>query len=127
MYTLNSSIRSEESCRIVTASASHSVGPVHPVAGDLERAQYEVLDLAIKIFGCDLSVLFPMDPLTGEFEWPPRRRGHLQGAPSVFEKPRPQGLARHTLEAGILKVENVSESEYASDFTSQESIQSFIA
>lgn len=112
----------------MSVSESYSVGPAHPVAGDLERAQYEVLDLAIKIFGCDLSVLFPMDPLTGEFEWPPRWRGHLRGDPSVFQKPRSDGLARHALKERVLKVANVSEEpECASDFTRQESIQSFIA
>ncbi len=100
-----------------------------PIAGDLERAQYEVLEVAIQIFDCDLSVLFPMNPLTGDFGWPPRVSGKLLEGQSAFDRPRPDGLARHTLAAGgVLKVEDLREKpEYASRFTQQEKVHSFIA
>ncbi|HYM63033.1 MAG TPA: GAF domain-containing protein, partial [Thermoanaerobaculia bacterium] len=112
----------------MTVSESHSIGLARPIAGELERAQYEVLDVAIQIFGCDLSVLFPMNPLTGDFGWPPCVRGNLLDGQSAFDRPRPDGLAHHILTESILKIEDLRRTpEYASKFTQQEKILSFIA
>lgn len=96
-------------------------------SGDLERAQNEVLDLALKLFGCDIAVLFPINPLNGDFGWPPRVKGDLRVGGFSFEHPRPNGLGRTIIGQQMVRVPNLQKKpEYANAFTVQEGIESLI-
>jgi GAF domain-containing protein len=99
--------------------------PAH--SRELARAYDDVLDIALQIFGCDVSVLFPINPLNYEFGWPPRVKGKLVGD-FPFRHPRPDGLGRNILGHGTIKVANVrSTPRLTSDFAIAQNVEAFIA
>jgi GAF domain-containing protein len=98
-----------------------------PPSSELTRAHDDVLDVALQIFGCEIGVLFPINPLNHEFGWPPRVRGNLIGD-FPFKQPRPDGLGQKILGYGTIKVGNLRNStRFSSDFAVAQGIESFIA
>jgi|GEM_PF-1399975 len=94
---------------------------------ELTRAHDDVLDVAMQLFGCDICVLFPINPLNYEFGWPPHVRGEFLGD-FPFKHPRPDGLGRKILGHGTIKVTDVRSSpRFTSDFAVAQRIEAFIA
>src|SRR5215212_4774030 len=111
----------------MTVQASSNAAPAS--YGDMDRAHHEVLELALTEFRAEVVVLFPINPISGDFVSPPRVKGNLlDPQDQAFEQPRSNGLGRRILAQRSVMVPNLSKAaQFRSDFTTRQGIESFIA